>query len=94
VDNAIAAIRSKGVVRISVAHDPILKRVRLEVADNGPGIPDEEKVRLFEPYFSTKTAGMGLGLTIVNSIIADHSGVIRVQDNQPNGAKFVIELPV
>jgi two-component system nitrogen regulation sensor histidine kinase NtrY len=94
VDNAIAAVRSKGIVKISVAHDPILKRVRLEVADNGPGIPDDEKVRLFEPYFSTKTAGMGLGLTIVNSIIADHSGVIRVQDNQPSGAKFVVELPV
>lgn len=94
VDNAIAAIRSKGTVSISVAHDPILKRVRLEVADDGPGIPDDEKVRLFEPYFSTKATGMGLGLTIVNSIIADHSGVIRVQDNQPHGAKFVVELPV
>lgn len=94
VDNAIAAIRSKGIIKISVTHDPILKRVRLEVADNGPGIPDDEKVRLFEPYFSTKTAGMGLGLTIVNSIIADHSGVIRVQDHQPRGAKFVVELPV
>jgi two-component system, NtrC family, nitrogen regulation sensor histidine kinase NtrY len=94
VDNAIAAIRSNGIVKISVTHDPILKRVRLEVADNGPGIPDDEKVRLFEPYFSTKTAGMGLGLTIVNSIFADHSGVIRVQDNHPRGAKFVVELPV
>ena len=94
IGNAVAAIRSRGTITISVSHDPILKRIRIEVADDGLGIPDEEKVRLFEPYFSTKTAGMGLGLTIVNSIIADHSGVIRVQDNQPRGAKFVIELPV
>lgn len=93
VDNAVAAIRAKGIITISVTHDTILRRVRLEVADNGPGISDEEKVRLFEPYFSTKTAGMGLGLTIVNSIIADHAGVIRVQDNYPHGAKFVVELP-
>lgn len=93
IGNAVAAIRSRGIIDITVAHDPILKRVRIEVADDGPGIPDEEKVRLFEPYFSTKPSGTGLGLTIVNSIIADHSGMLRVQDNQPNGAKFVIELP-
>jgi len=68
--------------------------VRLEIADDGAGISDEDKTRLFEPNFSTKTAGMGLGLTIVNSIIADHGGMISVRDNIPHGAKFVIELPV
>ncbi|RLC08890.1 MAG: hypothetical protein DRI57_23205, partial [Deltaproteobacteria bacterium] len=47
---------------------------------------------LFEPYFSTKKAGMGLGLTIVSSIIADHHGKINVQDNQPRGTKFIIQL--
>lgn len=94
VGNAIAALRSQGTITITVAHDPILKRVRIEVADDGPGIPDDEKLRLFEPYFSTKKSGMGLGLTIVNSIISDHAGMIRVQDNQPRGAKFVVELPV
>ena len=94
MENAVAAMRMQGTVEINVDHDAILKRVRIEVADNGPGIPDNEKVRLFEPYFSTKKSGMGLGLTIVNSIIADHGGVIRVQDNPPRGAKFVVELPV
>ncbi len=94
VDNAIGAIKARGVVAISLTHDPILNRVRLEVADNGPGISDEEKIRLFEPYFSTKQTGMGLGLTIVNSIVADHFGMIRVLDNLPSGARFVIELPV
>jgi two-component system, NtrC family, nitrogen regulation sensor histidine kinase NtrY len=93
VDNAIGSIRNEGSIAISLSHDPILKIVRVEVADDGVGISDEGKTRLFEPYFSTKKAGMGLGLTIVSTIIADHDGMIRVQDNKPKGAKFVIELP-
>jgi two-component system, NtrC family, nitrogen regulation sensor histidine kinase NtrY len=94
IDNAISATKGKGNITITVAHDPILKKVRMEVADDGPGISDEDKTRLFQPNFSTKKAGMGLGLTIVNTIIADHNGMINVQDNTPRGAKFVVELPV
>ena len=93
LDNAVAAIRNQGQIAITIIHDPILKLVRIVVADDGSGITDQDKSRLFEPNFSTKKSGMGLGLTIVNSIITDHNGVIRVQDNQPRGAKFVIELP-
>jgi two-component system nitrogen regulation sensor histidine kinase NtrY len=93
VDNAIAAIKEHGHIWVTLTHDPILKRVRIEVADDGTGISDLNKTRLFEPDFSTKKAGMGLGLTIVSSIIADHNGVISVQSNKPRGAKFVIELP-
>ena len=94
IDNAIGALKGAGNITISVAHDPILKKVRMEVADDGPGISNEDKTRLFQPNFSTKKTGMGLGLTIVNTIIADHNGMINVQDNTPRGAKFVIELPV
>ena len=94
VDNAVAAVRNRGTIAVSATFDPILKLVRLEVADDGTGISDADKIRLFEPNFSTKKAGMGLGLTIVNSIVSDHNGMIRVQDNLPKGAKFVIELPV
>jgi two-component system nitrogen regulation sensor histidine kinase NtrY len=94
IDNAISAIKGSGNITISVAHDPILKKVRMEVADDGQGISNEDKTRLFQPNFSTKKAGMGLGLTIVNTIIADHNGMVNVQDNAPRGAKFVIELPV
>ena len=94
VDNAVAAVRNQGNIAISAAFDPILKLVRIEVADDGTGIADAHKIRLFEPNFSTKRSGMGLGLTIVNSIVTDHNGMIRVQDNMPKGAKFVIELPV
>lgn len=94
VDNAIGSIKSEGNISIILSHDPILKIVRLEVTDDGIGISDEDKTRLFEPYFSTKKAGMGLGLTIVSTIVSDHNGLVRVQDNKPKGAKFVIELPV
>jgi two-component system nitrogen regulation sensor histidine kinase NtrY len=93
VDNAISAIKNQGNIIITLTHDPILKMVRIEVADDGAGISDEDKTRLFEPYISTKKAGMGLGLTIVSTIIADHNGMIRIQNNQPRGAKIVIELP-
>ncbi|MCK5784482.1 MAG: PAS domain-containing sensor histidine kinase, partial [Desulfobacterales bacterium] len=94
VDNAVASIVGQGALLITLAHDPILKMIRLEIADTGTGIADEDKIRLFEPNFSTKKSGMGLGLTIVSTIITDHNGMIRVQDNQPRGAKFIIELPV
>ncbi len=93
IDNAIAAINKKGAITIEISFDVILKIIRIEVSDSGKGISDEEKTRLFEPYFSTKKSGMGLGLAIVNSIISDHKGMIRVQDNKPEGAKFIIEIP-
>ena len=94
LDNAIGAIKGEGQIDITLTHDPILNKVRIEVSDNGSGISDEDKTRLFEPYFSTKRAGMGLGLTIVSTIVADHHGMISVRDNKPKGAKFVIEIPV
>jgi len=93
VGNAVAALKNKGRIMITLSKDTILSLVRLEVADDGPGIPDQDKIRLFEPNFSTKAGGMGLGLTIVNAIVSDHKGMIRVVDNQPRGTKFIVELP-
>jgi two-component system nitrogen regulation sensor histidine kinase NtrY len=49
---------------------------------------------LFLPYFSTKVTGMGLGLPIVSEIVNEHGGTIRVEENEPSGARFVIEMPV
>jgi two-component system nitrogen regulation sensor histidine kinase NtrY len=94
IKNSLAAIENGGEIRIQTSYDPKLQTVRLEVSDNGCGIPDEDKGRLFEPYFSTKKSGTGLGLTIVNAIISDHNGYIRVRDNKPKGTTFIIELPV
>ncbi len=93
VDNAIASIKNQGKITTTLMHDPTLKLVRIEIADNGPGISDEDKTHLFEPYFSTKKSGMGLGLAIVSTIVSDHNGTIGVQDNAPQGAKFVIDFP-
>jgi two-component system nitrogen regulation sensor histidine kinase NtrY len=92
-ENAIASIDNGGEVRIKTDYDRELKIVSLSVSDNGVGIPEEAKTRLFEPYFSTKAGGTGLGLAIVSSIVSDHHGYIRVRDNRPKGTKFIIELP-
>jgi two-component system nitrogen regulation sensor histidine kinase NtrY len=93
LDNAIASSDASGQVIIDLSYDNELEAVRIEVSDNGKGIPPENKMRLFEPYFSTKKHGTGLGLAIVNTIIRDHNGFIDVQDNKPNGTRFIIELP-
>ncbi len=94
LDNAIEAVGGKGEVLLELGYDEELQIVRVEVADQGKGIPPENRERLFEPYFSTKKQGTGLGLAIVNTIISDHNGFIRVQDNKPNGTRFIIELPL
>jgi two-component system nitrogen regulation sensor histidine kinase NtrY len=94
IKNSLAAIGDEGKIRIRTKYDSKLQIVRLEVSDDGRGIPDEDKERLFEPYFSTRKSGTGLGLTIVNAIISDHNGYIRVRDNTPKGTTFLIELPV
>lgn len=94
LDNAVAAIGTKGQVTIETFCDTFMEIAGVEIADDGCGVPPAEKSRLFEPYFSTKKSGTGLGLTIVNSIISDHHGYIRVRDNHPKGTIFRIELPV
>ena len=94
VDNAVAAVRGVGRIGITLYHDAEKGRVCVHVDDDGPGISDAHKARLFDPDFSTKKSGMGLGLTIVNTIITDHGGTIGARDNTPTGARFVIELPV
>ena len=94
IKNSLAAIENEGKIRIRTSYNPTLQTILLEVSDDGCGIPEEDKGRLFEPYFSTKKSGTGLGLTIVNAIISDHNGYIRVRDNKPKGTTFLIELPI
>jgi two-component system nitrogen regulation sensor histidine kinase NtrY len=93
VDNAIEATDRKGSVTISTEFDRGQGRVRLGVADDGPGIPADARDKLFVPHFSTKKRGSGLGLAIVSRIVQEHQGTIRVEDNVPHGARFVVELP-
>jgi two-component system nitrogen regulation sensor histidine kinase NtrY len=96
VDNAIHAVPAGhcAVIQLETAFDKSLKLVKLTVCDNGEGISPEDRQRIFEPYYSTKSGGTGLGLAIVKKIVEDHDGFIRALANEPKGAKIVIELPV
>jgi len=94
IDNAVAVVGKDGLIELTTSYNPSLQMATLTVSDNGSGIPQDHKPRLFEPYFSTKKTGTGLGLAIVSTIVSDHNGYIRVKDNSPKGTKFIIELPV
>lgn len=94
LDNAVHALDGhRQRVEVRLFHDPILRIARIELADTGSGLSAEDKLRIFEPYYSKKEKGTGLGLAIVASIVADHHGFVRVRDNLPNGTVFIIELP-
>ncbi|MBI1893213.1 MAG: PAS domain S-box protein [Candidatus Rokubacteria bacterium] len=95
VDNAIDAVNGNGAgeILIQTAWDSRKRRARIAVVDTGIGIPPQDREKLFLPYFSTKATGMGLGLSIVQQIMADHGGQIWVEENQPRGSRFVLELP-
>lgn len=94
IDNAIDAMNKKGEIRISTSFDKVQQRVNIVIADFGPGIPQQEKDRLFHPHYSTKKKGTGLGLAIVNQVVSEHNGSIEVETNQPHGAKFIIQIPI
>lgn len=68
-------------------------RVRLSVSDNGPGVPDADRSKLFMPFYSTKGRGSGVGLEIVRRIVTEHGGTIDVTPASPSGTTFTIELP-
>jgi two-component system nitrogen regulation sensor histidine kinase NtrY len=93
VDNSIAALDEKGHILVATEYDRAEGRARLVVADDGPGIAPADRDQLFVPHFSTKKRGSGLGLAIVSRIVQEHLGTIRAEDNQPRGARFVVELP-
>jgi two-component system nitrogen regulation sensor histidine kinase NtrY len=93
IDNAVAAMNDAGTLYIKARTLPGEGTLRLEVADTGPGLPAEDQDKVFSPYFSTKERGTGLGLAIVHKVVTDHRGSIRVEENQPRGVRFVIEMP-
>jgi nitrogen fixation/metabolism regulation signal transduction histidine kinase len=109
IDNAVEALGSDGKeggngssaksdskersITLESSYLPATDSVRLTVADTGHGISRRDRDKLFLPKFSTRKRGTGLGLAIVSHIIADHQGRVWVEDNQPRGARFIIELP-
>ena len=95
ITNAVKAIDSgTGNIDVLTRFDSPKRAGIIEFADTGKGISDEDKEKIFDPYFTKEKDGTGLGLAIVHSIILDHHGKIRVEDNHPRGAKFIIELPI
>ncbi|MFH1019005.1 MAG: ATP-binding protein [Pseudomonadota bacterium] len=94
LNNAVAATAGAGVIEMVLTCEEERNVVTLEVRDNGSGVSDQDKLRLFEPYFSRKKTGTGLGLAIASTVVADHHGYIRVRDNEPRGARFIVELPL
>jgi two-component system nitrogen regulation sensor histidine kinase NtrY len=95
-DNALEAIAASDERRITITtrFDTAREMLVAEVEDTGEGIPISDFKRLFQPYFSTRGRGTGLGLAIVQRIVTEHGGRIRAENNEPRGARFVIELPV
>ena len=91
--NAIQAVEGSGDIKITVTEEN--DDVRIVISDNGPGIPDNKKQKIFEPFYTTKDVqeGTGLGLSITFGIIKKHNGSIEVVDNEPSGTQFIISLP-
>jgi signal transduction histidine kinase len=97
IRNALEACYSKRIYtpcRLSLALRAVGKKVRIEVADTGVGIPVEVREKIFEPFFSTKPGGHGLGLAFARQIISNHGGAITFTSEMGQGTRFVIELPV
>ena len=95
IDNAAESMEGAPIrrLRVSTRTESDGDAVVIEISDSGHGISPEDKEKLFLPHFSTKGRGTGLGLAIASRIIAEHNGTIRVEDNMPAGARFLIRFP-
>ena len=90
VDNAVEAVAMGGEIKLEVlANDG---QIELVVADSGPGVPAELRGRVFEPFFTTRAAGIGLGLAIARQIVEAHGGSIKVGQSISGGARFSVIL--
>lgn len=92
--NAAQAIEKKGVISIKSFIEPEENCVRVEIVDSGPGITEDHLPRIFEPFFSTKTNGTGLGLSVSYGIIQKHDGRIQVSSQTGNGTCITIDFPL
>ena len=92
--NAVEAMEGRDYKEVEVVLKKEDKKAVLEVKDRGCGIREEIKDRIFEPYFSTKDKGRGLGLTVVGTIVAEHKGKVYVKESSREGTTIVVELPL
>jgi nitrogen fixation/metabolism regulation signal transduction histidine kinase len=95
VENAVLSAREAGrePVQVEVSVELVGSWIEIRVDDNGPGVPEPLRDRVFEPYHTTRAQGTGLGLAIVKKIILDHGGEVRVEASPLGGARFVVRLP-
>jgi two-component system, NtrC family, sensor kinase len=92
--NALHAVDDGGRVTVQSALDAEQKKIRVEISDNGCGIAPEHMDKIFEPFFSTKASGTGLGLAVSYGIVRNHNGDIRVVSKPGSGARFIVEFPI
>ncbi len=92
--NALHAVADRGEVRVESRVGKDRERIYVEISDNGCGISAENMKKLFEPFFSTKSNGTGLGLAVSYGIVKNHKGSIRVWSEPGRGARFTVEIPV
>ncbi len=95
MENALAACSAPVRITVSCAESEIdgEPAVCVSVRDNGPGLTDEQRVRIFEAFFTTKSKGTGLGMAIAARIVEAHQGTIAIGDAKEGGAEFLITLP-
>ena len=94
LNNAIESMPMGGVVFIELKYDPVKKEVILSIRDEGCGIPESMRLKVLEPFFTTKSQGVGLGLSICKEIILSHGGRMDFHNNSPQGTIVTIVLPV
>jgi two-component system sensor histidine kinase HydH len=90
--NAVQAIERGGTIEIRVVHEE--RFITVEVRDTGPGVPADKLGTVFEPYYTTKPEGTGLGLWIAQQIAIAHGGQIYAQNVPEGGAMFALQLPI
>jgi signal transduction histidine kinase len=97
--NSIEAMEQGGVLRVSLSRDKAADaetdHILVHISDTGPGLPQTDLRRIFDPFVTTKTYGSGLGLAICKAIIEHHNGTIQAMNRcHGSGAQFIVRLPV
>jgi signal transduction histidine kinase len=90
LQNSVEATRAGN---ISLKVRKLKKNVEIRISDTGPGISEDQISKIFNLYFTTKPSGTGMGLSIVQQIVSQHNGTIRVESKVGNGTEFIIEIP-
>jgi nitrogen fixation/metabolism regulation signal transduction histidine kinase len=96
VENAVQAAQGVGkapAIRIHAEAHPQARRAAVIIDDNGPGVPEADRQRIFDPYVTHREGGTGLGLAIVRKIVIDHGGDVTISRSPLGGARFTVELP-